>query len=121
MKTIADLEQDILDITMKINTEFPELSKYIIETPVKFSEKDTDVINNKDLKEYHSSLTEMVKKYSETHVDTKEMNHTKNTIVSTYPLHRYVEDIEEQKKIEAGLNSNDLFQKKPKRRSKVNE
>jgi len=119
MKTIADLEHDILDITMKINTDFPELSKYITETPVKVSEKDTDFINNKDLKEYHDSLTEMVKKYSKTHVDTREINHTGKTLIPTNPLYRPLEDIEKQKENESGLNHNDLYKKAPNKERRL--
>jgi hypothetical protein len=119
MKTIADLEHDILDITMKINTDFPELSKYITETPVKVSEKDTDFINNKDLKEYHDSLTEMVKKYSKTHVDRREINHTGMTFIPTNPLYRLLEDIEKQKENESGLNHNDLYKKAPNKERRL--
>ena len=38
MKTKAKLEQDIINITMKIHMEFPELSKYIKRCPLKFQE-----------------------------------------------------------------------------------
>ena len=33
MKTISELDQDILNVIMEINKEFPELSKYIPEMP----------------------------------------------------------------------------------------
>ncbi|HLO56809.1 MAG TPA: hypothetical protein VK169_21110 [Saprospiraceae bacterium] len=33
MKTKAELEKDIIDITIKMQREFPELSKYIAEMP----------------------------------------------------------------------------------------
>lgn len=35
MKTKEGLEKDIIEISMKIHREFPELSKYISEMPVK--------------------------------------------------------------------------------------
>ncbi|WP_445955384.1 hypothetical protein [Yeosuana sp.] len=59
MKTKAELEQDIINITTKINTEFPELSKYISEIPENVSEINTDGIGAKNLKEYYNSLEEL--------------------------------------------------------------
>ena len=67
MKTKAELEQDIINITTKINTEFPELSKYIPEIPENVSEINTDGIGAKNLKEYYNSLEELLLEYSKTH------------------------------------------------------
>tara|TARA_R110002167_G_C12585908_1_gene643808 strand:+ start:563 stop:814 length:252 start_codon:yes stop_codon:yes gene_type:complete len=67
MKTKAELEQDIINITTKINTEFPELSKYISEIPENVSEINTDGIGAKNLKEYYNSLEELLLEYSKTH------------------------------------------------------
>ena len=67
MKTKAEQEQDILNTTIKIHKIFPELSKYIAEMPETFSSEDKEAINNKTLKEYYNSLTEMLQEYSKTH------------------------------------------------------
>ncbi|MFT7233386.1 MAG: hypothetical protein ACI8TA_002611, partial [Cyclobacteriaceae bacterium] len=60
MKTTAELEQDILNITMHIEKEFPELSKYIAEMSFKSSERNKSVINIENLEEYYNSLEELV-------------------------------------------------------------
>jgi hypothetical protein len=71
MKTKTDLEKEIINITMKINMEYPELSKYIKEMPVNISENDTDAINMKNMKEYYNSLVELLTEYSKTHKPLK--------------------------------------------------
>lgn len=72
MKTQAQQEQDILNITIKIHKLFPELSKYISEMPETFSSEGKEVINSKTLKEYYNSLSKMLQEYSKTHVDGNE-------------------------------------------------
>ena len=67
MKTEIEWEQDIINITMRIHQEFPELSKYIEEVPLDVSGKDKEVINIKTLKAYYNSLEEMLVEYSKTH------------------------------------------------------
>jgi len=67
MKTKIQLEKAIIKITMKIRVKYPELSKYIEEMPVKISEDDTTPMNNKNMKEYYSSLVELFDEYSKTH------------------------------------------------------
>ena len=71
MKSEAEWKQEIIKTTLKINEEFPELSKYIKEIPMIFSETDDKEINIKNLKEYHNSLQELLSKYSATHGDKK--------------------------------------------------
>jgi hypothetical protein len=70
MKTKAELGQDIIDITMRIHKEFPELYKYIKEMPVMISQK--DVINSTNLEDYHNSLVKMSEEYAKTHADAKD-------------------------------------------------
>lgn len=65
MKTEKELEKDIMNITMEINNEFPELSKYITEMPSKVPRKGNVEINNKSLSEYYNSLKELLLKYRE--------------------------------------------------------
>jgi hypothetical protein len=111
MKTIAELEQDILNITMSINKEFPELSEYINEMPITVSETENDV-NAQNLKEYYDSLVDMVKKYDISHEGlNKKMDEVKLKF-SGYPLYPPSEDIYNQGKKVMALNPNDLSKNK---------
>jgi len=74
MKTKAKLEQDIINITMKIHMEFPELSKYISEMPIKISGIETSEIYSINLKQYYNSLEELLVEYAKTHVASKVKN-----------------------------------------------
>lgn len=65
--TKAELEQDILQITMKIHTEFPELAKYIAEIPENVSGNTTNVLDTRSFQEYYHSLEEILEKYAQTH------------------------------------------------------
>lgn len=67
MKTETDLEKEIIVITMKIQSEYPELSKYIKEMPINILESNTDAINNKHMEEYYNSLVELLAEYAKTH------------------------------------------------------
>lgn len=67
MKTKSELERDILLTTMKIREEFPELSKYLIETPIKFTGNDKNGINSNSLKDYNDSLYEILIRFSKEH------------------------------------------------------
>lgn len=110
MKTKAELEEDITRITLKIHTEFPELSKYINEIPVRILEKDKEVITTKNLKEYYNSLVEMYDEYSKTHVVTKE--HIEKVTFPGYPLYPPSEDIYNHGKKEMNLDPNNLSKNK---------
>lgn len=65
MKTKIELEQDIINMTVTINNEYPELSKYILEIPVTDSEKED--VNITNLENYYNSLEEILSKYGNTH------------------------------------------------------
>jgi hypothetical protein len=67
MKKEKQLDQQILNITMMIQTNFPELSKYIPEMPIKISYASGTEINIKNLEDYYNSLKEFVNKYAEEH------------------------------------------------------
>ena len=67
MKTEKELNNDILNITMKIQTTHPELSKFIGEMPVRISKEEGAEADLKDLKEYHNSLVAILKKYDVSH------------------------------------------------------
>jgi hypothetical protein len=112
MKTTAELEQDILNITMHIEKEFPELSKYIAEMSFKSSEKNKSVINIENLEEYYNSLEELVGAYSKTHKGIKEKKGTEKLTFPGYPLYPPSADIYNQGKKEMELNPNDLSKNK---------
>lgn len=84
MKTKAAIEQAIINITTKINTEFPELSKFISEMPDNVSEIGSAGIGTKSLKEYYKSLEELLLEYSKTHSSKNVKN---DTVVTNYPEH----------------------------------
>ena len=67
MNTEEQWNKAILDMTLKINAEFPELSKYISEMPVTIPDSADPQINIKNLKEYHNSLETLLKKYTNNH------------------------------------------------------
>lgn len=73
MKNKAELEKDILAITLRIHEEFPELSKFIDEMPDNFKETDDESVEIKSLFEYYKSLEELISDYSKTHPTQKEV------------------------------------------------
>lgn len=66
MATEKELNEAILTITLKIQSEFPELSKYIEEMPVTIPTANPEV-KLKNLKDYYDSLNNLIKKYAKTH------------------------------------------------------
>ena len=67
MKTEKQLNVEILEITMKIQEQFPELSKYIAEMPVTIPNAISPEINIKTLQEYFESLVILLKDYAVNH------------------------------------------------------
>ena len=63
MKTEKEIEDAILKITMKIQNQYPELSKYLAEMPVTIPDVKTPEINIKNLQEYYNSLLALLNKY----------------------------------------------------------
>ena len=70
MKTKIELEQGIIKFTTKIQTEFPELTKYIIEIPNNNSENEG--VNIKSLEDYYYSLKNILYEYAKTHESLKD-------------------------------------------------
>lgn len=58
---------DIVNITIKIQNDFPELSKYIKEVPINSPNISKD-ISQENLLDYYNSLKMMLKKYAMTHI-----------------------------------------------------
>lgn len=93
MKTKAELEQFILNITMKIHSEFPELSKYISEMPEGDSGTTSSENTIKNLKTYYISLVELVSEYAKTHDAALGFSTEETTDLSGYPKYGTSEDI----------------------------
>jgi len=112
MKTIAELEEDIIKITLKIQQEFPELTKYITEIPEKNPVKNPSKIDAKSLKDYYNSLEEIVAEYGKTHQAKKPKMESEKTEFPGYPIYPPSEDIYSQGKKEMALDPNDISKKK---------
>jgi len=81
MKTEKELNRDILQVTMKIEEMFPELSKYIEEMPVTISETDSNATSIKNLEDYYNSLNVLLKSYSINHLGKIAFKEQKKTIL----------------------------------------
>ena len=88
MKTKIELEQGIIKFTTKIQTEFPELSKYIIEIPNNNSENE-----EKSLADYYSSLKNILYEYAKTHEGLKDKKNNESTVYSDLQIYPSSEDI----------------------------
>ncbi|MEO8234136.1 MAG: hypothetical protein ABI549_01875 [Flavobacterium sp.] len=67
MKTEAELNDNILKITMTIRNEFPELIKYLNEMQVTIPNVSAPEINSKILQDYYESLENLLRKYAPNH------------------------------------------------------
>ena len=67
LKTVDELNADILKITMKIKTLYPELSKNLSEMPETIPNQAYPSIDAESLTEYYNSLEKLLKSYSLTH------------------------------------------------------
>jgi hypothetical protein len=64
MDTLKQLNSDIIQITMEIKEQFPELSKYILEMPVTVPNLENPEMNRKALQDYYDSLKIILKDYN---------------------------------------------------------
>ncbi len=67
MKTEKQLNAEILGMTMKIEEQFPELSKYIAEMPITIPTVSSPEITIKSLEDYYDSLVMLLKDYAINH------------------------------------------------------
>ena len=67
MKTEAQLNADILKITMLIREKYPELSKYVSEMPITIPDVESPEINAKILTDYYDSLEAILENYAQNH------------------------------------------------------
>ncbi|MFN3969011.1 hypothetical protein [Flavobacterium sp.] len=67
MKTLNQLMQDIIRITTEIETNYPELYKYLNETPLSLSETASKKVHTTELKQYLETLKSQLLHHIETH------------------------------------------------------
>lgn len=67
MKTEAELNQNIVKMTMTIRNEFPELMKFLNEMPETLPNLENPEINIKILQDYYNSLEDLLRKYAPNH------------------------------------------------------
>lgn len=70
-ETVDFLNQQILEVTLKIKKKYPELSKYIEEMPVTIPDIENPEVTRKNLKTYYDSLQSMLNKYILEHPETR--------------------------------------------------
>ena len=56
MKSLNSLMQEIIQLTSAIETNYPELYKYLSETPLNFSDPDINTVSKESLEDYLESL-----------------------------------------------------------------
>ncbi|NJC26967.1 hypothetical protein [Neolewinella antarctica] len=110
MRTIPELEQKIIRVTTKIKTDFPELSKYILEMPENNSASDD--INTESLEEYYYSLVEFADNYADTHKRTITRRNVDKLLFSEYPTYAPSEDIYRQDREEINVDPENITQRK---------
>ncbi len=67
MKTLNQLMQDIIRLTTEIETNYPELYKYLSETPIPLGRASDQNINATDLELYLETLKTQLQHHIETH------------------------------------------------------
>ena len=65
METEKTVTQRIMAVTLEIQENYPELTKYMAEMTVTSPDEKNPDVNRKKLLEYYDSLIAMVKKYKE--------------------------------------------------------
>ena len=63
MTSEKEINEKIMTITMKIQKEFPELSKYLNELPVTIPIENDPEINTRVLIDYYESLAKLLSTY----------------------------------------------------------
>ena len=67
MKSLNQLMQEVIQLSGNIETNYPELHKYLGETPVKIGNSDEKEITTEDLILYLETLKSLLKHHIETH------------------------------------------------------
>jgi hypothetical protein len=74
MKTEKELSEAIVNITLKIQEEYPELSDFIGEMPVTIPDEKCPDTGIKKLEDYYDSLLSLLQKYEVDHTPKGEEN-----------------------------------------------
>ena len=67
MKSLNQLMQEIIQLTFEMESKYPELYKYLNETPMDLSETKDQKISTNDLKLYLETLRTQLQHHIETH------------------------------------------------------
>ncbi len=67
LQTAKNWNEKILKITMRIEDQYPELSKYLEEMPVAIPDEKNPEISVETLKNYYNSLRALLSKYIQEH------------------------------------------------------
>jgi hypothetical protein len=67
MKRLSQLMQEVIKLTTEIETGYPELYKYLEETPITICETEEKTICTEDMKEYLKTLRSQLEHHIETH------------------------------------------------------
>ena len=71
METESEWNEKILAMTMKIQQESPELSKFLGEMPVTIPDENNPEMNAAVLKNYYESLRDLLSKYQMEHPERR--------------------------------------------------
>lgn len=67
MKALSNIMQEIIQLTTEIETKYPELYKFLGETPITICDTKEKTICTDDLKEYLETLKAQLQHHIETH------------------------------------------------------
>jgi hypothetical protein len=67
METENEINAKILKVTMVIQENYPELSKYLNEMPITIPSDSRPEVNHKNLQKYYDSLVTLFRKYVAEH------------------------------------------------------
>ena len=109
MLKLVSIEEKIMTMLLRINRDYPELSKYMDEMPNTSIHSDNLNIYYIPFKEYYSSLVNLVNKYAQTHMPHKTITN-KNALLDKdgYPLYPASEDIYQVSKNETHLDPENI-------------
>ncbi len=67
MKRLQKLTQEITELTLKIEQEYPELYQHLDETPITIPHGKTEELNIKNFSDYLDSLKQLLSHHIESH------------------------------------------------------
>lgn len=71
MSDLKEILKEITDLTFKIESEYPELYKFLDENPITIPAFEHPDIDKKIMKEYLDDLKQLLEQYIKTHRDKK--------------------------------------------------